>query len=365
VNGESFFEAYAELLLGPAGAGGPDVVAFAPELDHPLSDALRTARADGSCLVLGYGEHRSGAHVDRDFEDGATHVLGLISPSHPVRGGEFPMGSAWPWPFPQTTAVFPDHDWGSRLYPLSPSPLDDLCDGLTGVLRLDQVDATASWLDRHRQLERRANDLNSLSLVRLYLRGANTNLQVDLADDHVWCWPRQLDRSGQQFVANLPCEEIFTAPAPRGFSGSVRRVKDLRLTNGGALCTGAIFDFNPDGVTVEATEGLEDLRGYVEMEGNDLAGEIALVDDLSRVGSSGRWFGMTLLDENAACHLALGVPLPGSTFAHRSRSSGHQDFVIDEALDVEGVDRQGTRIEIMREGRWVRSTNPVESSATT
>ena len=48
-----------------------------------------------------------------------------------------------------------------------------------------------------------------------------------------------------------------------------------------------------------------------------MLGEVALVDRESRVGQLGLVFGDTLLDENAACHIALGAayphPIPGAS----------------------------------------------------
>jgi aminopeptidase len=91
-------------------------------------------------------------------------------------------------------------------------------------------------------------------------------------------------------------------------------------------------------------------------------GEIALVDRTSRIGQSGRTYGMTLLDENAVAHVAFGsaygntrVPDPAATGDRGlNRSQIHVDVMIGcDELDVIGVTRTGRRIPIIEAGGWV------------
>ena len=86
-------------------------------------------------------------------------------------------------------------------------------------------------------------------------------------------------------------------------------------------------------------------------------GEVALVDRQSRVGALDRVFYDTLLDENAASHIAFGNGfefLVDDEDAGRVNVSGtHIDFMIgSNELDVTGVTVDGERVPILRGGDW-------------
>ena len=70
-------------------------------------------------------------------------------------------------------------------------------------------------------------------------------------------------------------------------------------------------------------------------------GELALVDRQGRIGPLGTVFYNTLLDENAASHIALGAASSSSSTTRRARvneSGTHIDFMIGSTeLDVDGV----------------------------
>ena len=93
-------------------------------------------------------------------------------------------------------------------------------------------------------------------------------------------------------------------------------------------------------------------------------GEIALVDRESRIGQLGTVFYETLLDENAASHIAFGS---GFSFAvetaeDRARvnqSAVHIDFMIgDNDVDVTGLTRDGERVPLLRDGAWQLTAVP-------
>jgi aminopeptidase len=65
----------------------------------------------------------------------------------------------------------------------------------------------------------------------------------------------------------------------------------------------------------------------------------------------------TLLDENAASHIALGNAYAfsaGEEDRDRLNRSGiHIDFMVGSPqLEVDGVTHEGTRVPVMREGEW-------------
>ncbi|HRY73816.1 MAG TPA: aminopeptidase, partial [Spirochaetia bacterium] len=100
-------------------------------------------------------------------------------------------------------------------------------------------------------------------------------------------------------------------------------------------------------------------------EGARRLGEAALVDATGPIFQSGLVFGNTLIDENAACHIALGASYEeafegaeGMDEAAKRRegfndSIVHTDFMIgSERMEVTGTARDGREVPILRGGRF-------------
>jgi aminopeptidase len=92
-------------------------------------------------------------------------------------------------------------------------------------------------------------------------------------------------------------------------------------------------------------------------EGASRLGEVALVDREGRIGPLGTIFYETLLDENAASHIAFGGGfgfLVGDEDKTRVNSSAtHLDFMIgSNELSVTGITGDGERVPVLIEGRW-------------
>lgn len=100
---------------------------------------------------------------------------------------------------------------------------------------------------------------------------------------------------------------MFATPDFRGTTGTVSLTKPLRIR--GTLVRGGRLAFR-DGEVVDASaeRGEEALAGFLRTDaGSKRLGEVALVDSSSPVWQSGLVFDSILLDENAACHIALGA----------------------------------------------------------
>jgi len=160
-------------------------------------------------------------------------------------------------------------------------------------------------------------------------------------------------------LPNVPTEEVFTSPDPERVEGHVRSTKPLVLSDG-TLVTGLEVRFEGGrAVEVTADEGGEVLRGRTQIDdGAARLGEIALVDRESRIGQLGTVFYETLLDENAASHIALGnaYTFPVEDEADRQRvnkSDIHVDFMIgSNEVDVDGITGDGDRVPVLRGGSW-------------
>jgi aminopeptidase len=111
-------------------------------------------------------------------------------------------------------------------------------------------------------------------------------------------------------------------------------------------------------VEIEADEGAGAVRSQLDIDPQALRlGELALVDDQGRIGPLGTTFYDTLLDENAASHIAFGSGFPfavdNGDRAHVNESGAHLDFMIGSPdLEVDGITPAGERVPVMRRGAW-------------
>jgi aminopeptidase len=260
-----------------------------------------------------------------------------------------------------TIVAYPTVPWARLCYP----GLDDdaalarLWEEVKHVSRLDEPDPLEAWEQRIAQLEAAAEALNDARLDAVHFEGEGTDLTIGLLPTSIWRMARWSTVDGVRHLPNVPTEEVFTTPDPQRVEGRVRSTKPLVLTDG-TLVTGLQVRFESGrAVEITADEGAEVLRGRTQIDdGAARLGEVALVDRESRIGQLGTVFYETLLDENAASHIALGA---GFTFAVESdedrarinESASHIDFMIGgNDVDVTGVLRDGERVPLLRSGVW-------------
>jgi aminopeptidase len=159
-------------------------------------------------------------------------------------------------------------------------------------------------------------------------------------------------------MPNLPTEEVFTTPDPLRVDGVVRSTKPLYL--GGSIIRGLVVRFEGGARRqIDADEDADVLRAYIERDdGASRLGEVALVDREGRIGPLGTVFYDTLLDENAASHIALGSAYAitvddEADKARANQSAIHVDFMIGgDDVDVTGVAADGTETPVLRGGAW-------------
>jgi aminopeptidase len=190
------------------------------------------------------------------------------------------------------------------------------------------------------------------------LRGPGTELTVGLLPTATWWAADFTTAAGLRHLPNLPTEEVFTTPDPLRTEGHVTSTKPLVLQDG-TIVRGLRVRFEGGtAVEVDADENAEALRSRLAAdEGSLRLGELALVDRQGRIGPLGTVFYDTLLDENAASHIAFGSGFPflvEDEDADRvNESSTHIDFMIGSPeLEVDGVTADGARVPILREGDW-------------
>jgi aminopeptidase len=254
----------------------------------------------------------------------------------------------------------PNPAWATLVHPrLEPAAaLGRLWGEIAHICRLDEPDPIAAWTARLAQLKGAAAKLTGLHLDALHFEGPGTDLQIGLLRSSHWIAADFETVDGIDSRPNLPTEEVFTTPDPERVSGTVTATKPLFTA--GTTISGLVVSFEGGRVvSVEADEGAEVLRGMIDIdEGAGRLGEVALVDREGRIGPLGTVFYDTLLDENAASHIALGHGyLQGVSsedeHAQINRSKIHTDFMIGgNAVAVTGVLADGSRIPLLRDGSW-------------
>ena len=254
----------------------------------------------------------------------------------------------------------PHRNWAALVYPdlSGDEAYERLWSELEHVLRLDEADPAAAWDERMAVLNDVARRLTERAFDAYELRGPGTELVVGMLPTHRF-WAADFERAdGLRHLPNLPTEEVFTTPDPERVTGHVTSTKPLAL-NDGTIVRGLRVRFE-DGVAVEidADENGDTLKSLLAIdEGAKRLGELALVDRHGRIGPLGTVFYNTLLDENAASHIALGggfaFLVDEEVVPRVNESAQHIDFMIGSPeLDVDGITADGERVPVLRDGDW-------------
>jgi aminopeptidase len=258
-----------------------------------------------------------------------------------------------------TIVPYPTVGWARQVHPGLPDEeaLARLSEQILHVCRLDEADPVAEWKERADLLVDIAARVTERRFDALRFEGPGTNLTVGLLPTTLFMAARFETVDGIVHMPNLPSEEIFGAPDPQRTDGVVRATKPLVI--GGSIIRGLEVEFR-DGraVRIDADEGADVLRAYAARdEGASRLGEVALVDGDGRIGKLETVFFDTLLDENAASHIALGESYrftAGEADEKRlNHSSIHVDFMIGgDDVSVTGVTTGGEDVPVLRDGAW-------------
>ena len=81
------------------------------------------------------------------------------------------------------------------------------------------------------------------------------------------------------------------------------------------------------------------------------------MDATSRIGQAGRTYFNTLLDENAAAHIAFGAGFGGTRTAKPARGINNSTIHLDVMIggpdfEVTGVTEKGRRVPVIQNGLW-------------
>jgi aminopeptidase len=317
------------------------------------SDAL----AEGGWRYLRLeGEEDPGALEGAD-KDRLTRIQRARSEAVKAVRGSY-MASLVPW------CVMPAATDGWARSALGPGAASaDLWAVLVPILRLDAPSPAAALRAHMDGLAERARALDSMRLREIRFSGPGTDLRVRLAPQSRWLGGDDRTPDGRVFMPNIPTEEVFATPDFRGTDGIAALTRPVRIR--GSLVEGGRLRFEA-GLVVDcsAERGADALRSFVGTDpGCRRLGEVALVDSGNPIGRSGIAFESSLLDENAACHIALGAGYEAA-FAgsldwgdEEKLSRGfnvsklHEDLMIGSPeIDATGIDADGHEIALMRRG---------------
>jgi aminopeptidase len=254
---------------------------------------------------------------------------------------------------------YPTPSWAELVHPdLDPdAAIAKLTDELLHVCRLDEDDPIGAWRQRDETLHAAADRLTERRFDAVRLHGPGTDLTVGLFATSRWEGGSTTTIDGVEHMPNVPTEEVYTTPDPERADGVVRATKPLDV--GGTVIDGLTVRFEGGrAVQIDADSGVEVLRERARHDpGASQLGELALVDRESRIGRLGTTFYNTLLDENAASHIALGnayeVGVAEEDRAKVNKSDIHIDFMIGgDDVDVTGLTQDGREVPLLRGGSW-------------
>lgn len=264
--------------------------------------------------------------------------------------------------------AIPTPVWAKKVFPelCEKDAMDRLWTAILKAARVDTKDPIAAWEEHKISFRKRVNWLNGLDIKEFHLvteRG--TDLRIGMPEGYRFEGGGANSTDGLYFFPNIPTEEIFCTPHRLKVNGHV--VNALPLIYQGTmidnfsltLIDGKIVDYT-------AEKGYETLRELIETdEGSHYLGEIALVPNKSPISDMGILFYNTLFDENASCHIAIGLGFPacvkgGVEASAEERlamginySATHVDFMIGTAkTEITAVTKTGETVVIFEAGNF-------------
>lgn len=267
-----------------------------------------------------------------------------------------------------TVVAAASEGWAAKVFPelaTSEEQVDALWNEIFKTTRIYEENPVIAWDIHDKKLQEKAAELNEQQFTALHYTAPGTDLTIGLPKNHLWEGAGSYNARGEEFMANMPTEEVFTAPDSRRVDGYVSSTKPLSYA--GTIISGMKFTFK-DGKVVDfsAEQGEEALKNLLAIdEGAKHLGEVALVPDPSPISQSGLIFYNTLFDENASNHLAFGSAyafnLQGGTEmseeelaeAGLNRSQTHVDFMVgSDKMNIDGIKEDGTIVPVFRNGDW-------------
>ena len=264
-------------------------------------------------------------------------------------------------------AAVPGAAWARKVFPgvRTSVAMEKMWEAILSTSRVDD-DPIKAWEKHNADLASRCAYLNALNIRSLHYTADNgTDLTVGMIPEAQFCGGSEVSRLGITFNPNIPTEECFISPMKGKAEGIVYSTKPLSY-HGQLIDNFSIRVENGKAVEAHAEVGEELLNTMLSMdEGAAYLGECALVPQHSPICQSGLLFYNTLFDENAACHLAMGMGYADTIRDHHNRtleecrelgindSMIHEDFMIGcDSMNIDAICADGKTVAIFRNGNW-------------
>ncbi|MGN0479890.1 MAG: aminopeptidase [Hominenteromicrobium sp.] len=268
-----------------------------------------------------------------------------------------------------TIVAVPSEKWAKKVFPgeRTSTAMKKLWDAIFETVRVTKDnDPVEAWKAHNAALKARYEKLNSYHFTKMHYYSPNgTDFICGLIPTAQWMGGGETLLDGTFFNPNMPTEEIFTTPMKGQAEGTV--VATMPLSYQGNLIENFSITFK-DGrvVSCKAEKGQELLERMIAMdEGAAMIGELALIPHDSPISNLGILFYNTLFDENASCHIALGMGFQNVLEGYENMTLDqahekgvndsviHVDFMIgDNTLNIDGITPDGETVPVFRSGNW-------------
>ncbi len=311
------------------------------------------AKKDGAFLML----ESEIPHLMEDIDPKKTAKATLIkSETKPIYKKKQLNGElAW------CIAAVPNIYWAEDLFPESTKPLEDFWQVLAQICMFDKGNPIKRWDSFLKNQAKVQKKLNKLEITKLYYQNSlGTDLEITLPKNSLWS-----SASSDKWLVNMPSYEVFTTPDYRYTEGIVYNSKPLIYS--GQIIDNFYLKFTKGKVVeAKAEVGNDTLQSLLKSDKlSAFLGEAAIVNYNSPISNTNKLFKTTLIDENAACHLALGSGFTecikdGNKLSEEeldklgiNSSKNHVDFMIGtKDLTIKADTKKG-KITIMKDGNLV------------
>ena len=259
---------------------------------------------------------------------------------------------------PWCIAALPNIVWAKTLFKDKENAYELLENTIYKICMVDNNNPIDNWNNYLDDNKERIEYLNNLKIKYLnYKNSLGTDLNIELLEDGIWC------DAATKGLCNMPSYEIFTSPNYKKTNGIVYSSRPL-VYNGGLIDNFWLKFENGKVIDYDAKVGKEILKGILESDSNaPYLGEVALVENNSPISNTNLVYGLTLIDENASCHLALGGgflecikdKLTGEELLEKgiNMSKIHVDFMIGTPdLEITGETFDNKKVKIFENGNF-------------
>lgn len=329
---------------------------------YELRSYLDYAESEGGCCLLAI--HASDPEIFKGLDTAKINRVSLAKQEAMKSWREYTMKDRVQW----CVVAIPTPAWAASVFPglAEDEAQEKLWGAIFDVCRVTGGDPVSAWKEHVAKTSACRDKLNELQLESIHMTSSNgTDLTVGLAEGHTWEGACSKAENGAVFIANVPTEEVFTAPHRERVNGVVKGTKPYVYN--GQLIEGFSVTFK-DGVVVDySAEKNAELLGQLldSDEGARRIGEIALVPASSPINRSGLLFYNTLFDENAACHIAFGAGYPTTVKGGAAMtteellacgvndSAIHEDVMVGaEDMTITGLTKTSETVTIFENGEW-------------